>query len=72
MQWTGMNFASSAGAAEGRTRWKGIVVRLSVVPKLRIARLLWDRLGKSDISEDITDSTISAVLLAKRINHHTN
>ena len=28
-----MDFASSARAAEDRTRWKGIVVKSSVVPK---------------------------------------
>ena len=27
-----MDFASSTGAAEDRTRWKGIVVKSSVVP----------------------------------------
>ena len=32
-EWTGMNFASSTRAAENRTRWKGIVVNLSVVPR---------------------------------------
>ena len=28
-----MDFTSSARAAEDRTRWKGIVVKLSVVPQ---------------------------------------
>ena len=28
-----MNFASSTRAAEDRTRWKGIVVKSSVVPQ---------------------------------------
>ena len=32
-EWTGMDFASSARAAENRTRWKGIVANLSVVPR---------------------------------------
>ena len=32
-EWTGMDFASSIGAAECRTRWKGIVANLSVVPR---------------------------------------
>ena len=30
-EWTGMDFASSTRAAEDRTRWKGIVVKSSVV-----------------------------------------
>ena len=30
---TGMNFASSARTVEDRTRWKGIVVKSSVVPQ---------------------------------------
>ena len=29
---TGMDFASSTRAAEDRTRWKGIVEKVSVVP----------------------------------------
>ena len=32
-EWTGMDFASSVGAAENRTRWKGIVANSSVVPQ---------------------------------------
>ena len=32
-EWTGMDFASSTRAAEDRTRWKGIVVKSSVVPQ---------------------------------------
>ena len=32
-EWTGMDFASSPGAAEVRTRWKGVVLKSSVVPK---------------------------------------
>ena len=31
--WAGMDFASSARAAENGTRWKGIVANLSVVPR---------------------------------------
>ena len=31
-EWTGRDFASSTRAAEDRTRWKGIVVKSSVVP----------------------------------------
>ena len=31
-EWTGMEFVSSARAAENRTRWKGIVANSSVVP----------------------------------------
>ena len=30
--WTGMDFASSTKAAENKTRWKGIVVKSSVMP----------------------------------------
>ena len=30
-EWTGMDFASSAKAAEDKTRWKEIVVKSSVV-----------------------------------------
>ena len=30
-EWTGMDFASSTRAAEGRSRWKGIVANSSVV-----------------------------------------
>ena len=37
-----MDFASSTGAAEDRTRWKGIVVKSSVVSN-DLARI-WDRL----------------------------
>ena len=29
--WTGMDFASSTRPAEDRTRWKGVVVKSSVV-----------------------------------------
>ena len=32
-EWTGMDFASSTRAAENRTKWKGIVVKSSVVPQ---------------------------------------
>ena len=32
-EWTGMDFASSTRAAENKTRWKGIVVKSSVVPR---------------------------------------
>ena len=32
-EWTGMDFASSTRAAEDRTRWKGTVVKSSVVPR---------------------------------------
>ena len=32
-EWTGMDFASSTRAAENRSRWKGIVAKLSVVPR---------------------------------------
>ena len=32
-EWTGMDFANSTRAAEDRTRWKGIVVKSSVVPQ---------------------------------------
>ena len=32
-EWTGMDFASSTRTAENRTRWKGIVANLSVVPR---------------------------------------
>ena len=32
-EWTGMDFASSTLAAENRTRWKGIVVNSSMVPR---------------------------------------
>ena len=31
-EWTGMDLASSARAAENRTGWKGIVTNSSVVP----------------------------------------
>ena len=31
-EWTGMEFVSSTRAAENRTRWKGIVANLSMVP----------------------------------------
>ena len=31
-EWTGIGFASSTRAAEDRTRWKGTVVKSSVVP----------------------------------------
>ena len=31
--WTGVDFASSAGAAGGGSRWKGIVANSSVVPR---------------------------------------
>ena len=32
-EWTVMDFASSTRAAEDRTRWKGVVVKSSVVPQ---------------------------------------
>ena len=32
-EWTGMDFASSTRTAQNRTRWKGIVANLSVVPR---------------------------------------
>ena len=32
-KWTVIDIVSSARAAEGRTRWKGIVVESSVVPQ---------------------------------------
>ena len=32
-KWTGMDIASSTRAAEDRARWKGIVVKSSVVPR---------------------------------------
>ena len=32
-EWTGMDFASSTRAAEDRTRWRGIVVKSSLVPQ---------------------------------------
>ena len=32
-EWTGIGFASSTGAAEDRTRWKGVVIKSSVVPQ---------------------------------------
>ena len=32
-EWTGMDFACSTRAAEDRTRWKGVVVKSSVVPQ---------------------------------------
>ena len=32
-EWTGMDFASSTRAAGKRTKWKGIVANLSVVPR---------------------------------------
>ena len=32
-EWTGIDFASSARAADDRTSWKGIVVKSSMVPK---------------------------------------
>ena len=32
-EWTGMNFATSTRATEDRTRWKGRVVKSSVVPQ---------------------------------------
>ena len=31
--WAGMDFASSAGAAENRSGWDGIVANSSVVPR---------------------------------------
>ena len=32
-EWIGLDFASSTRAAESRSRWKGIVANLSVVPR---------------------------------------
>ena len=43
-EWTGMDFVSSTRAAENRTRWKGIVANLSVVPRGDDLPRLWDRL----------------------------
>ena len=39
----GMDFASSARAAEDRTRWRGAVAKSSVVPQRPYK--LWDRLN---------------------------
>ena len=33
VEWTGMDFANSTRAAEDRTRWKGIVVKSSMMPQ---------------------------------------
>ena len=33
-EWTGMDFTSSTRAAENRTRWKGFVKNLTLVPQL--------------------------------------
>ena len=41
-EWTGIDFASSARAAKGRTKWKGVAAKSSVVPN-NLATL-WDRL----------------------------
>ena len=38
-EWTEMDFASSTRAAENRTRWKGIVVNLSLVPR-RLSKVM--------------------------------
>ena len=44
-KWKGMDFASSATrAAEDRTRWKGVVVKSSVVPKRPCKVMGWTRL----------------------------
>ena len=32
-EWTGMDLANSARAAENRTRWKEIIANLSIVPR---------------------------------------
>ena len=32
-EWTGMDFGSSAGAAEDRTRWKRVLAKSSLVPQ---------------------------------------
>ena len=32
-EWTGMDFASLTRATEDRTRWKGVVVKSSVMPQ---------------------------------------
>ena len=42
-----MDFASTTRAAEDRTRWKGIVVKLSVVPQR--ARKVMDRIEQMHI-----------------------
>ena len=47
--WIGMDFASSARAAEDRTRWKGIFLKSSVVPQLRAP----DKRGTDDNSKII-------------------
>ena len=33
VEWTGMDFANSTRAAEDGTRWKGIVVKSSMMPQ---------------------------------------
>ena len=43
-EWTGMDFASSTRAAEDRTRWKGIVVKSSVVLQRPHKVMGWTRL----------------------------
>ena len=43
-KWTGMDFASSTRAAKDRTRWKGIVVKASVVSQRPHKVMGWTRL----------------------------
>ena len=45
-EWTGMDFASLTRATEDRTRRKGIVVKLSVVPQHPHKVMEWTRLDK--------------------------
>ena len=49
-EWTGIDFASSARAAVDRRKWKGGVVKLSVMSKIfnDLARLL-DRLDWTEL-----------------------
>ena len=44
-EWTGMDFASSNKAAEVRTRWKGVVVKSSVVQQRPCKNMGWTRLS---------------------------
>ena len=43
-EWTGIDFASSTRAAEDRTRWKGVVAKLSRVKDL-VLKLLSNKKG---------------------------
>ena len=64
--WTGMAFASSARAAEDRIRWKGIVVKSSMVPQRPPKVMGWTRL---DLKTPKTNNIKINYLIVNRVRN---